>query len=552
MKTTEKNNTKKENKREKRYTVSFKENSLARLNNIIADIANELSLSIEQLGYKKYLNCYNGPSGNWYANGKNQIKLGKILSSLGIDEKISLKIVERWNQLYKVNDSELDNLELSSYLQPIYDTNHAKNGNISRSCMRDCGEYYSQLDSQIDYNILYLLNDDFLIGRAIIWNAELYINNEWQNIQFMDRIYSDCQHTENIFKLYARKNNLYIKKEQSYSWQEYILDPNGEEVYNNMRVPFEINTCEYMPYMDTFQFGDDMYLYSNDKEHHTYYTYIETNGWSDNHYYYCEICCSDNHTDEDLICANDGTYICPDCIESGIYMYSEYDREYYHNEQVIYSDYHYDYINIDDAIYSEYEDCYYHSDDIGDTIVYCNDCNDYRLIEDCHKLDTGDYICEDCIEDATDIQYCEKHNKYYVNTCEDCKKEEELKNIRVELIIAKKRYDRIKKELQGKRVKNSYQILKTIESYIQIYKYKYNDNSSKIYFKLSFAGVYGLITIDVKTYNSTKNICRDLAHIINNNVNNIKTMGDFFNALEKNNLGIYKDSKFYNYKDIVK
>jgi hypothetical protein len=160
---------------------------------------------------------------------------------------------------------------------------------LGGSCMRysSCSDYIEFYARNKVKMAILLDNDELLIGRAILWEADC-------GTKIMDRIYGNDIVVDK-FKSYAIKNGYIHKARQSYSDNDEWVGPDGEfSKYYSVTV----NNIRKMPYMDTFKYtddlsGDDMVLNNNSGE----YTFSDTDGCretyrsyedEDDDYVYCE------------------------------------------------------------------------------------------------------------------------------------------------------------------------------------------------------------------------------------------------------------------------
>lgn len=146
---------------------------------------------------------------------------------------------------------------------------HAQDGNgsLGESCMRYDSCYENDYFDMYENNCSMLINldDDSLLDiRALLWETTC-------GVKIMDRIYTDEQHKEELFKLWASKNGYIHKEQQSYSQKTNFIS-NGVKLENKTYL-IKTDACsselcdDYrrFPYMDTFTYAfrdnEDGYWY---------------------------------------------------------------------------------------------------------------------------------------------------------------------------------------------------------------------------------------------------------------------------------------------------
>ncbi len=206
----------------------------------------------------------------------SDIKIGRlasrILSSLKInyEDKDIEEFVNMYTSASNISKDIFSNFKVVSgeelrkcYLVTnYYDSNKARESQLWKSCM-SYSYCQSYLDIYVDnpdrVSLLVFMNDDKVLGRALLWNLD-------GGVQFMDRVYSIA--------------DTYI-----HTFEKWGTD-NGYELYNHynddMNVTIKsIHYNEY-PYMDTFKYYDvDNGILSNDGDNLEVNDYIclgETDG----------------------------------------------------------------------------------------------------------------------------------------------------------------------------------------------------------------------------------------------------------------------------------
>tara|TARA_R110002167_G_scaffold84969_5_gene230730 strand:- start:1952 stop:3613 length:1662 start_codon:yes stop_codon:yes gene_type:complete len=143
------------------------------------------------------------------------------------------------------------------------------NGSLGESCMRYSSCVEDNYFDMYENNCSMLINkdDDGLLDmRALLWETTC-------GVKIMDRIYTDEQHKEELFKLWASKNGYIYKQQQSYSQKTNFIS-NGVKLENKTYLiktdAYSAELCDdynRFPYMDTFT-----YAFRNDEDGHWYLT----------------------------------------------------------------------------------------------------------------------------------------------------------------------------------------------------------------------------------------------------------------------------------------
>lgn len=334
-------------------------------------------------------------SGTWAREGRQNAKPGKVIRKI---------LTAKANTLFKDSDFEtFANLYKKTYCTNGYEIKiesdieriYNECANDIGSCMEGNGNYYSMLEGVCKVAALYN-HEGYIIGRALLW--------PYSGTWFMDRIYTTHDHLKQLFIDFCEANKFYRKKNYSSRDGKTIwIDPAGQEVIVETKVECDQDGYDPYAYLDTFQYGDEKYLYnySNDK---VVYEYDGTDGNRTE----CDvfICsnCGEAVRNEDDIC---GDY-CSDCA-----AYDEYADEYIlhsdavelvngrftHREDATYVQ-NYGYIHDRErrsGDYMEINGDWYHTDDVS----YCDYNEDYYPCNDVVYVDDLDMnVHVDSIEDA--------------------------------------------------------------------------------------------------------------------------------------------------------
>jgi hypothetical protein len=182
-------------------------------------------------------------------------------------------------------------------------------GTLGSSCMRyeSCQDYLDiYVMNPTVCNLLILKEGDKLIGRALVWTL---INGK----KFMDRIYYINDSDINLFREYAKMNQIYAKYYNGSSADNYVYDFDGNETKLDIKVQVGHKSYDYYPYMDTLKYFNTYNgILSTIDDGSDIYTLEDTEGG----YSHCDRCngtgrieCSD--------CDGNGETECSDCDGSG-------------------------------------------------------------------------------------------------------------------------------------------------------------------------------------------------------------------------------------------
>ena len=176
------------------------------------------------------------------------------------------------------------------YLGTQYETNPIVNtGSLANSCMRysGCSDYFQPYKDNARMLILVHPETDLIIGRALLWQDVTVVSDnhydedddresyEDQEIMYMDRIYAN-ESVYPKFKQWAKDNDYFRRRYQSYSSPEQITDLNGVEQQLGLELPFSMADYDEVPFCDTFAWCDE-YTTQND-QCFGHYTAQDTDG----------------------------------------------------------------------------------------------------------------------------------------------------------------------------------------------------------------------------------------------------------------------------------
>jgi len=362
------------------------------------------------------------------------LKPGKLIRALAPDlsESKVTCIASRLADILRGQEVDTSEIQVTDTPSEIY----RYNTNFS-SCMSGQPESWFQLyDECPTISIAYLMSGSRLIGRALL-HSNVDVNRGEYTIKLMDRIYSDDNDIEAMFKAWARENGYHCKLNQDRGSTSMIC-PKGNLV-KNPELSFDYEPdgrYEAVPYMDTFQnyedglfnsWGDGTSLTSTDGEdsNHVLSSPRFTCGRcgeaidEDDHSHspdgddYCDDCysehvsycqaCDNDVWSENMVSAGDET-VCDDCARR---HYTQCDDcgEYCHNNCIMRTEDGFD-------LCPGCEDDHYKCEDCGALLFYeklydtnegdtnlCNDCiTGWNKCSECGDYTKNDKLCDDCEE----------------------------------------------------------------------------------------------------------------------------------------------------------
>lgn len=357
--------------------------SFTQSNKAIQLVAKDLNIEIkrdEPLSYNDYTKItrrFLSDKKYLFSPGRSETTIGRIVKKLFDDKYSSAKIEEFVNRFKSINDKN-ENYELvkgDEIVKWYNEINYTHDGgSLNDSCMRyqRCKEYiefYAINEDKVSLLILKdPLNEELIIGRAIVWDVDFVDGDKVENKKFMDRIYYTKDYIIEGFIGYAVKKGWLYKKNQNMEEDSPIIDIVNDIIYSSVLID-NVKNHEYYPYMDTMKYFNGSQLTNDLSEldnKDNAIKLVDTYGESESVGYY-----SDYY----------GIYI---DVESD---YSDYDRcdwidDYRQNDDCYYSDYY------EITIANDYTEFNMH-DCEGYTLN--NDRMDiYRLKEDCYFSDFYD------------------------------------------------------------------------------------------------------------------------------------------------------------------
>jgi len=321
--------------------------------------------------------------GDPYEKGRNPVKLGRFVNNI-LPSEFSAKEVEDFVNKFKAALEQSGERFIEVSGEEIGDYYDHKNysrmsGTLGSSCMakQNKGTFQIYMDNPEVCRMLVLLEDDMVIGRALIWKTETSENDAEY---FLDRQYTIKESDVEKFRTYA--------KEKGWSYKTYNNHTNlGSVTYNDesktieMTVKVKMNKYIEFPYVDTFRRYDPstgtLYNdYENGEEAIGCYILSSTSGGYEEVRDAVYSDWYDNEIDRDEAVysrpLDDWIYI--DCSVE-VTVGSERRRGYYPEsyDDIVYLEHEDTYCYVDDTVWSEYNNEYYLDGTTVDTIVRIDD-----------------------------------------------------------------------------------------------------------------------------------------------------------------------------------
>jgi hypothetical protein len=300
---------------------------------------------------------------------RNDVKLGRLINAL-LPGKYTPKDIEEFTNKFKAALSkqgerfeEVSGEEINHWYNG--DNYKEMSGTLGNSCMaKKSGLFKIYTENPDVCKMLILIEDDKLIGRALVWklsSIKIYGKDPVQDSWFMDRQYTIKDSDVEKFKNYAKEKGwIYKSNNNHHSFSNVTIE--GEEKNATLEVQVKsINYGKY-PYMDTFKRFDpnEGILYNDEDDDESYegqyilndtgggYDEITSGVWSQWH---------DRRIPEDEAVWSDwaDSYIySDDAIEIRVGS-RRWRGEYYPEdcEDIVYDEWLDEHIHKDDSVYSE-------------------------------------------------------------------------------------------------------------------------------------------------------------------------------------------------------
>lgn len=330
--------------------------------------------------------------GTWSRSNRQDGKPARVIRKLFTERALKVlndKDFEVFNNRYKSKysiDGYTFRLLSNEDIPDVYDMDREEGGaSLNSSCMNNDSNYLDIYKYCNKLQILILIKDDLLAGRALVWSLD-------DNITLMDRVYVSNDHLYDVFLDHAKERGWWRKQDyKSYSNKRNFVTPDGCLVTRTFKVFTDTEHDNY-PYIDTFTYGGNGYLVNSNSDY--VYEYTNTDGTRDGDEnagrVYDEI--NDEYIDED----------------SAVYI--EYGERRFRDRTT----------HIDNAV--QVDGCWYHEDDENiveidntwyrkdDENICCID-NEYYHIDDCC---IDEYNGEWALQD--DCVYSEYTNGYILKS----------------------------------------------------------------------------------------------------------------------------------------
>jgi len=235
---------------------------------------------------------------------RNDVKLGRLVNAL-LPGKYTSKDIEEFTNKFKAtlsNQGERFEEVSGEDINFWYNADNYKemNGTLGNSCMaKKSGLFGIYTENPDVCKMLILVEDDKLIGRALVWklsSIKIYGKDPAQDSWFMDRQYTIKDSDVEKFRNYAKEKGwIYKSSNNHHSFSNVTIE--GEEKNATLSVQVKATNYRRYPYMDTFRRfdPDEGILYNDDDEDESYqgqyilsdtgggYTEIESGVWSEWH-----------------------------------------------------------------------------------------------------------------------------------------------------------------------------------------------------------------------------------------------------------------------------
>ena len=213
------------------------------------------------------------------SKSRNDVKLGRLVNAL-LPGKYTSKDIEEFTNKFKATLSKQGEYfdEVSGDAINIWynaDNYKEMSGTLGNSCMaRKSGLFKIYTENPDVCKMLILIEDDKLIGRALVWklsSIKIYGKDPVQDSWFMDRQYTCKDSDVEKFKNYAKEKGwIYKSYNNHHSYGTVTIE--GEEKNATLEVQVKATNYGRYPYMDTFKRFDpnEGILYNDDDEDESY------------------------------------------------------------------------------------------------------------------------------------------------------------------------------------------------------------------------------------------------------------------------------------------
>ena len=327
----------------------------------------------------------------WARDRRQEIKYGKGIRAIMNQSNLpptSMTDIQNISQLLKAEYTFTGEIKVvtGEDIRTYYHYDQYASGNtesLGNSCMRhdSCQDFFDiYVDNPDKVKMVIANTSEGIIGRALLWYTDC-------KTLIMDRIYGN-EITINALKQWAHNNGYMHKKVQSYSNDTEFVTTVGEIIEGNYTITLDRNN-DYMPYMDTFKYTEDLYsrkLELTNDSNFDNFTLDATDGGEAGG----TLCVNGDRYHEDDVC-----YIEYGSVEEGYYhnddtFYCEFDSQDYHRNDMVRT-------HDELCVYSESEDLVYmeHKEEYANTseVVWCEPLSSYILEEESVKcIIKGDII----------------------------------------------------------------------------------------------------------------------------------------------------------------
>jgi hypothetical protein len=190
---------------------------------------------------------------------RNNIRLGKFINKI-LPGKYNSEQIEKFVNLFKSKGGEGEfKLVKGTDINKWYKSENLyydDKGDLGSSCMTDKDIFDLYTKNPEVCQLLVLLKEGLLIGRALVWKVSYNSEKELKGVEYyMDRQYCAIDSDVNKFIDYAKKMGWMYKAVNNSITNDFIYD---DKVYSGVRLEVQLNDIKYYtyPYLDTFRVFD--------------------------------------------------------------------------------------------------------------------------------------------------------------------------------------------------------------------------------------------------------------------------------------------------------
>lgn len=192
---------------------------------------------------------------------RNEFKLGKFINNY-FPDKYTPKAIEDFTNKFKsaLNEEKyIFKLVDGEEIEKWYDVKNYKEEKytLGGSCMaKKSGIFDFYIDNPQVCKMLILLEDDKLVGRALLWKVSFVNGKEVEDFWYLDRQYTTEEFFVEKFRNKAKENGWYFRTKNDYGSESITNPKTGKVEFLDMSIRIPFKEWKKYPYLDTFKWYD--------------------------------------------------------------------------------------------------------------------------------------------------------------------------------------------------------------------------------------------------------------------------------------------------------